>query len=203
MWRTVIFTLAASSAISNIELLIPLTVSRLEAREVDGEDSDEDHQIDRDEPYSAIPAFAFTLDTDPIPAADRTVQSSTNFPSLPPPELIPHRSWYLNNIHQRPQDTGTKKQVPHKRSEQIERLKEEKRKGCRALADQHSAEARELLLYFCTELVDLLTSRCDCCEEDQHLKKSRSIASMPWFGTIGIKNRARNQQALDDDQDDR
>lgn len=159
-------------------------MSRVETREVDGEDSDEHHQVDRDEPYSAIPAFAFTLDTldtDPLPGSDRVVHAST-FPSSSQPELIPHRSWYLNNIHQREQDTKTKKRMPNIRSEEpIDRETMEILKACRPLAAQAqthaSPEARKVLLFLCTELAEMLRSRCDCCKRKKY-KRPRSKTSM-------------------------
>lgn len=172
-------------------------MSRVETRvEVDGENSDEDLQVDRDKQYSAIPAFAFTLDIDSFPGSDHTVQTSTNFSCLSQPEMMPHRSLYSSNVHQSKQNRRTKK---HKRSEEnIDREKMEILKACKPLAAQAqthaSPEARQVLLLLCSEFVEYLRSRCDCCEKKRrHKKKPRSR-----FRTIGNKLRGGNTQALDD-----
>ncbi|XP_075987844.1 uncharacterized protein LOC142984255 [Anticarsia gemmatalis] len=146
--------------ISNIELLIPLAVpvqpppARFErVQETQAERGPDAVRVQRDEPYSAIPAYAFTLDTRDAPqfrAAQR-----------PPPraELLQTHSLYVAQLWPR----GEHAQAGEGTSRA--ELRREGQRACRRLARAHAGAARDVLLYLCSELVDVLAARCDCCED--------------------------------------
>lgn len=177
--KVIILARFQPSALSNIQLLIPLALPVARPERTDRSSKRDDRvasaeQRAHDESYSSIPAYAFTLDTKA--ATPRASETSSALPNA-----VKSHSLYIEELwsrfHAKTKDTA------HKSSRDV----------CSDLASKQTGSSRELSLYICDELMDVLATRCGCCEnehsEDRGLPRIvTSSLSLPWLTLNGRRD---------------